>query len=39
MAFSVVVFASASCWGSPPRKSRLGGLKEARGGRNLSLNA
>ena len=30
--FAVVVFASASCWGSPPRKGRLGGPKETGGG-------
>jgi len=35
--FAVVVFASASCWGSPPRKARWGGLKETRGGCGFSL--
>ena len=30
--YAEVVFASASCWGSPPRKARWGGLKETRGG-------
>jgi len=34
--YAVVVFASASCWGSPPRKGRLGGLKESRGGRRAA---
>jgi len=33
VAYAVVLFASASCWGSTPRKARWGGLKEARGGR------